>query len=131
MRRLLDREDHVLDELRQEQDVLDIRVQRSLEERRRLVGGDDHDRRARLLADRSYLAGRERRVTGRVQDAVEVPAGEDAGGLRDVLAPADHIDLRAPAERVTEPGVAFAVAGHVDPGGLRRVIAHFGLPFWV
>ena len=55
--------------------------------------GDDDDRRARLLADRGDLRRRERLGASAVQDAVEVAAGEHAGSLSDVVAPADDFEV--------------------------------------
>ncbi len=75
--RLPEREDDVVGQLRQQQDVCDaLGVQRFLEQGRRLARREDHDRRARVLADRCDLVRRERGRPGGVHDDLEMPAGE-------------------------------------------------------
>ena len=49
-----------------------------------------------------------------MQDAVEVAAGEDAGGLGDVVAPAHDLELGVVGERLAEVREAVAVTGEVD-----------------
>ena len=67
--RLAEREDDVLGQLRQQQDVGDsFGVERLVEQGRRLARGEDHDRRAGVLADRGDLTGRERGRAGCVHD---------------------------------------------------------------
>jgi len=92
VRRLLDHEEDVVDELRQEQDVRHVGVECVLEDLGRGSGGDDHDRRPRLLADRRHLGGGEPLGPRRVQDALEVATGEHAACLRDLLAGADYLE---------------------------------------
>ena len=118
MRGLADREDDVVRELRQEQQVAHVGVERLLEHRAGLARGDQDQRRARLLADRGDLACRERRRASGVDDAVEVPAGEGRSGLRDVLRLADELDLGVACELLTERREAVAVADQVDADAL-------------
>ena len=86
MGRLADREDDVLRQLREEQDVGDVGVECVLEQRGRLTGGEQDDRCLRVLADRGELVGRQLGAAGCVQHGAEVAAGERAGALRYGLA---------------------------------------------
>ena len=69
MRGLADREDDVVRQLREQEDVGDVRVERLLEEGRRLAGREDDDRRLRVLPDLRDLVLRERRRPRRVRRA--------------------------------------------------------------
>ena len=119
VRGLAEREDDVLGQLRKQQDVGDaVGVEGLVEQRRRLAGGEDDDRRARVLADHRDLVGRQGRRAGAVHDHLEVAAGERRRGLGHVLAPADEVDLDMRRERFAQAIEAFAGARHVDANGL-------------
>ena len=118
MRRLADREDDVVDELRQHEHVGDVGVQRLVEQR---TGGgrrDDDDRRPRLFADRGDLGRRERLGPRAVKHAVEVAAGQDAGSLSDMVAPADDLEIGVAGEGLAKVGEAVTVAREVEACGL-------------
>ena len=57
-----------------------------------------------------------------VQDAVEMPPGEDAGGLGDVVAPAHHLELGVVAQALAEVREAVAVTGEVDARALGSLL---------
>ena len=77
--RLADREDDVLGQLRKEQHVGDVGVERLFEQSRGLARGDEDDRRLRVLADRRDLVGGQRRAARGVQHSLEMSAGQRAG----------------------------------------------------
>ena len=114
MARLANREHDVLRQLREQEDVGDIGVERLLEQGRGLTRGKQDDRRQRVLADgRDLLDGQSRAARG-VQDGLQVATGQRAGALADVLRPADELELRVTPEGVTQLGKAFAVARDED-----------------
>src|SRR3954451_6444621 len=124
---LPNREDDVVGQLRQEQDVGDVVLQRVLEQLRGAVRGEQDDRRTSVLADRCDLVHRQRRGAGGVQDDLEVPTGQGRCGLRHLWGGADELDLRMVGKRLPEIRQAVAVARHVDagllPGGALTVFA--------
>jgi len=118
VRRLANREDDVLDQLREQQDVGHVSVQRLVEQPGRAAGCNQQDRRTRVLADRVDLVCRERRAPGRVQDRLEMTPGECAGAARDVGARADHLDLGMACEGLAQLVEPFAGSGRVQPHAL-------------
>ena len=90
---LADREDHVLDELRQEQDVRDIGVQRLLEHPGRAARRHDQDRGAGVLANGCKLVRGQGRTPGRMEDGVQVTARQRRSAFGHGRARADHLDL--------------------------------------
>src|SRR3954451_1772122 len=129
VRGLADREDHVVHQLREDEHVGDVGRQRFLEQLVRGARSDDDDRAAGLLADGGHFGAREALGPRPVQDAAEMPPGEDAGGLGDVVAPAHHLELGVVAQAVAELREAVAVTGEVDPcAWVLCCLAHFPLP---
>ena len=100
MRGLADRERHVFDELREKQDVRHVRVQRLLEQRGRPAGSNDQDRGAGELANRSELVRRQRGAPRRMEDGVQVTAGERGCASGNVGACAHQLDLGMARERL-------------------------------
>jgi len=86
VRGLPDREDHVLDELRQEQDVVHVRVQRLLEQSGRAARRDDQDRGACVLANGCELVRGQCRAPGRMEDGVQVTARQRRSAFGEGLA---------------------------------------------
>ena len=99
---LADREDDVLGQLREQQDVGDVGVERGLEQGGGLARGEQDDRCLRVLADGRELVGGQLRAAGRVEDGAEVAAGECARAVGDGLGVADELDLAVPRERLVE-----------------------------
>ena len=116
MARLADREDDVLRQLRQQEDVGDVGVERLLEQRGRLARGEQDDRRLRVLADGGDLVGGEHGAPRCMENRLQVAAGQWARAFADLVRPADHLDLAVPPEGVTELGEAFAAARDEDAG---------------
>src|SRR5205823_7238271 len=112
---LADREDDVLRQLGQREHVGDPGLKRLLEQARALARGDEDHRRARVLADPGERVARELRPGRRLQDDVEVPAGERAGGLFDVRARADELEPLVVRERLEDLGQTLARPDRVDP----------------
>ena len=71
-------------------------------------------------------------AAGRVNDDLEVAAGESGRRLADVLAPADEVELWMGRERVAEPVEPVARTGDVDPDALAhgRLSGHHCPPAW-
>ena len=86
VRRLADREDDVLGQLRKQQDVGDVRLEGVLEQVGRLARGDEDDRRPGQLADGDQLVRRQARRARRVEHDLQMSAGERGCGSCDVLA---------------------------------------------
>jgi hypothetical protein len=126
VRRLADREDDVLGQLRQEQHVGHVGVERLLEERRVRSRGEHDHRRGRLLADRGQLVDGQRGRPGRVEHGAEVAAGESRRCLADLLARADDLELRVVGERLAEILEAFARPREVDADALAGGVIGLG-----
>ena len=114
--RLADREDHVLGQRGQQDDIGDVGPERLVEQERGLAGRDEQHRYPRVLADQRQVVHRQRRGAGRVQDAVEVTACERGRPVLDLLARTDDLEVRLLPERVAEGVEAVTGAGQVDPG---------------
>ena len=122
VRRLADREDDVVGQLREQEDVGDVRVERLLEELARLAGGENDDRCTRVLADDCQLVVRQRLRVGREQDDVQVAAGECAGCLLRRRGDADELELGFLCEHLDQRGRALAGAAHEDADRLAVVV---------
>ena len=118
VRGLADREDHVLDELRQEQDVGYIRVQRLLEQPCRPAGSDDQDRSTRVLTDACKLIRRQRAAPRGMKDGVQVTAGEHCDPSGDIGAGADELDFRMACKRLAQLVEPFTGSGCEEPHAL-------------
>src|SRR6266542_4085981 len=100
--RLADREDDVLDQLREQQDVGDLGLQRLLEHDRRPAGSDDQNRGARLITNGCELIRRQTRAPGRVEDGVQVAARQGRSSFGDCDACADQLELRMTREGLAQ-----------------------------
>ena len=98
--RLANCEDDVLDELREQQDVGHVRLERLLEQPRRAVRRDEENRGAGVLADRGKLVRGQARAPRRVEDGVQVAARQRAGAVIDANTRTDHLDLGVVRERL-------------------------------
>ena len=121
---LPDREDDVVGELRKQQDVGDVRVQRVFEQARRAAGGEQDHGGLRVFPDRGYIVRRQRRAARRMQHDLQVPAGQGRGALEDVVARADELDLGVLSERLAQVGQAVADAAHEDADAVSAVHFH-------
>ena len=125
MRGLPDGEDDVVRELRQQQNVGDVHLDRGLEHRSGLrARRNENDGRARVLANGRDIIRREHGVPRCMQDAVEVATGERRRSGADLDARSDGVDLVALRERAAERVETLAVASEVDPDA----IGHFAPP---
>ncbi len=120
---LLQREDDVLGQLRQQQDVRDVRLEGLLEQGGRLERGDEDDRRPRVLADGRELERRQRLAARAVQDDVEVAAGERARTVADLLRPADELHLVVPLQGGAEAFEPLARARDEDAHAIALLLA--------
>ncbi len=133
--RLADREDDVLDQLREQQDVGDLGLQRLLEHDRRPAGSDDQNRGARLLTNGCELIRRQTRAPGRVEDGVQVAARQGRSSVGDCDACADQLELRMTREGLAQLLEALAGTRAVDAHalsliGVRNVVTHGYGPLW-
>jgi hypothetical protein len=112
--RLANREDDVLGQLRKEQHVGDVGVERLLEQGRSLARSHQDDRCLGVLADRRDVVDGQRRAARGVQHDLEMPAGQRAGSCIHVVRMAHELELRVAPEGVTQLGQAFAVPGDED-----------------
>ena len=129
VRRLADREDDVLDELRQQQDVRDVRIQSLLEQPRRAARREQEDRGTRVLPDCRKLVRGQRRGPGCMEDGVQVAARQGRSAVGDVGARPDEFDLGMAGKRVAELVEPFTGSGGVDAHALGCLGsgAHYGL----
>ena len=95
---LADREDDVLGQLWEQEDVGDVGIECLLEQRRRFARGDEDDRSLRVLADGGQLVGGQRGAARRVQDGLEMTAGECARTFADLFGSPDELDLAVSPE---------------------------------
>ena len=91
--RLADREDDVVGQLRQKQDVGDVVLERIFEQRRRAVRGQQDDRRPRVLTQGGDLVHRQRCRASGVQDDLKVAACQRRRGLAHLSRRAYELDF--------------------------------------
>ena len=111
---LLDREDDVLDELRKQQDVGNVRVQCLLEQPRRAARRNDQDRGAGVLTNSCKLVRGQGRAPGRMEDGVQVTARQRRSAFDHGRGRADHFDLGMVREGLAQLLEPFAGAGGED-----------------
>ena len=119
--RLAEREDDVLGQLRQQEDVGDaFGVERLVEQRGRLARGEDHDRRARVLADRGHLVRREATSSGwRARRTWRCPPARAAVASATFSLQPTKSSSGWVGETLAQAVEPVAGAGHVDAGAAR------------
>src|SRR5689334_11931885 len=118
VRRLANRKDDVLDELWQQEDIGDVRLECLLEHARRPARGNDQDRGASVLANSCKLVRGQTRAPGRMEDGVQVAARQRRSAVGDMRARADEFDFRVSRERLAKLLEAFARTRCVDADAL-------------
>ena len=111
---LAQREDDVVGQLRERQDVGHAPLERGLEEARAVARGDEDHGRLRVLADRRVLVRGEHRPAGRMHDDVEVAAGQSARGVAHLGTLSDELEPCVPPQGGNELSVAVAGPGRVE-----------------
>ena len=126
MARLADREDDVLRQLRQRDEVGDAVLERLFEQAGAVAGREQDDRRPRVLAHRCQLSRRVVRPTRRVEDRVEVAAGESRSCLLDHLGRSDELELIVGLECLQDLWKPVAGARDVDAEPFFAVVLVLG-----
>ena len=109
---LLDREDDVVGQLREQHDVGDVGVECVLQQARGASGGEQDYRRLRVLANRRHVVRRQSRAARRVQHNLQVSSRQRGGAFEDVVAPAHQLDLGVLRERLAQVREPVANARH-------------------
>ena len=127
---LADREDDVLGQLRQRDEVGDAVLERLFQQPGAVAGREEDDRRPRVLTHCRHLPRRILRATCRVEDRVEVAAGERRGRLLDHLGRPDELELVVCLESLEDLWEPIAGPRHVDAEpflGVVLVLGHVSL----
>ena len=130
VRRLADREDDVLDELRAASRTSATSASSACSSSPAAARGEQDHRRTRVLADRRQLVRGQRRSPCCVQDGVQVAACQRRGSFGDVGAGADQLDLGVVGERLAELLEPFTGSGGVNHSRAELFLgcgAHYGL----
>ena len=98
----------------QRDDVRDLGVERLRQNAGALAGTQQDHGRARVLADRRVRILRELGPASRVDDCVEVAAGQSRRRLGHLLGHPDELDAAVDAQRIDDLRQALAGAGEVD-----------------
>ena len=125
---LANREDDVLDELRQDEDVGHVRLERLVEQGRGLARANQDHRGTCQLADRGQLVDRQDRAARGVQDDLEMASGQNRRGGGNVLAGAQQLELVALCQRLEQRLQTVTGAGYEDARGFMRLLAHGVVP---
>ena len=123
---LADGEDDVLRQLRQRDEVGDAVLERLFEQAGAVTGREEDDRRTRVLAHRRQLSRWVLRPTRRVEDRVEVAAGECRGRLLDHLGRSDELELVVGLEGLEDLWEPVAGARDVDAEPFFAVVLVLG-----